>query len=125
MRALGLALLLLCPVAGTCQVGWWPAFSRAAQSRPKRAELQLPAKNPAIGKTFKLIHADTGGLRGDEIVAKGNVRATYEGYEIYTDELQGNRKTQVFRLTGNARATMSMPIMLPAKRAAKPSLKFR
>jgi len=98
MKRLFLAIVLL-PVFASAQSGWWPGYAKSLGSVTKK----LPLQNPAVGQIFKLIHADKGGVLGDEIVASGNVRATYRGYEISADAIRGNRKTQVFRLEGNGK----------------------
>lgn len=103
VRVVLLALAFV-PGLASAQSGWWPGFAKSIEKiSVKKADGQLPAKNPKIGETFKLIHADKWEGRGDEVAARGHVHATYQGYEIFADAIRGSKTTRVFRLEGGGK----------------------
>ena len=87
MRALALAL----------------PFALAATTLAQTPGSQLPPADPNKRQEFTLVHADKGGVDGDDVNAEGHIHAQFKGYDIYADRLTGNRSTQIFRLEGNAR----------------------
>ncbi len=65
----------------------------------------LPPRDPNLPDAFEVVSADNVKLEGDDIEAVGNVEILYQGYRLQAQRIFGNRKTQVFELTGGATLT--------------------
>ncbi|MGE3126113.1 MAG: hypothetical protein AB7F50_06175 [Fimbriimonadaceae bacterium] len=98
---LGAALLA---GAGWAQT-WYPGFERAFEQVVRQAPTapRLPAPSDQASKAFKLIHADVSTVAGDKVSASGAVHYQYEGYDVWADAVEGDRRTQVFEMFGNVR----------------------
>ncbi|MES1228159.1 MAG: hypothetical protein ABUL72_05770, partial [Armatimonadota bacterium] len=73
---------------------------------PASTQGQLPPANPEDDKQlFKLIRADQQEVNGNHVHLSGHVIATYKGYTMSADNIEGDRRTQVFTLSKNAKLT--------------------
>lgn len=57
---------------------------------------------PVDPKTILVRSADQFSRDGDRIIASGNVRFSYQGYDVTADRVDGNVQTQIFLLSGHA-----------------------
>jgi hypothetical protein len=93
--------LLLAPCLG--HADWYHGFRAAMKQVDRRGgPPQLPEPG-AASQVFRLVHADTSRIAGDEVEAAGAVRFEFKGYQVWADAIKGNRRTQVFELDGNVR----------------------
>lgn len=70
---------------------------------PKR-EGELPPPNAGKDEDRDLhIVKGKASLKGDMLLATDGVQLLYRGYQIFADEVRGDKKTQIFTATGNVR----------------------
>lgn len=104
MRTWLLLAATLAAAIGQAQA-WHPGFQRAFEQVVRRAptEPSLPEPSEQKSQQFKLIHADESKVAGDSVTASGAVHYQYQGYDVWADAVEGNRRTQVFEMFGNVR----------------------
>lgn len=73
-----------------------------ASSAQEGAGQQLPPPGTGQSKPLKIISADKGTRKGNEVLLEGNVEVEYEGYTLKADRIEGNTETQKFVLVGGA-----------------------
>lgn len=78
----------------------------AERGAPNRAaapaESQLPQTPPRrAGEPFVLRNADHFDRRGNSIVASGDVRFSFRGYDVVCDRVEGDLRTNIFTMRGN------------------------
>ena len=71
---------------------------------PAQTQGQLPAPDPENERLLlRIMRADEQELNGAHVSLRGKVVATYKGYTMTADSVEGDRRTQVFTLSKNAR----------------------
>lgn len=76
--------------------------STPAPQTPAIAPLPAPQQANGIAP-LRILSATEQSLNGDVLEATGDVVVTYKGYTLHAQHLIGNRKTQIFTLTKDAR----------------------
>ncbi len=71
-------------------------FPQVGDQRP------MPSPDPNISDAFNLHSAGRTTGTGDEFSAVRNVKLSFRGYDVSADRIDGNRRTEIFTLTGNA-----------------------
>lgn len=64
---------------------------------------KLPEKNQELPDVLTFVNADDLVFQGDAFTAKGNVEIHYKGYKLTGHQIEGNRVTRVFVLSGGGR----------------------
>lgn len=64
---------------------------------------RLPPPQPVDAETarFQILHAGKTSRLGQRVTASGGVHASYQGYDLLADEMEGNLDTDIFELRGN------------------------
>lgn len=69
---------------------------------PNQAQKPLPAPSQQNSVPLKVVSVDSSRINGDETAWEGNVILEYKGYRLKANSIKGNRRTQIFVLTGGA-----------------------
>jgi hypothetical protein len=96
----GLCLAGMVALGGLASADWWTGVREAARTARSAAQQAQPGQ-----KRLEVKSADRFSMRGDALVAEGNVHLVYGEFEIFGDKVTGDRRTEVFKIEGQARLT--------------------
>ena len=77
-----------------------PGQASGFDEGPKVQALPPPSQDP---RAFRIHSAKDAEQTGKDVRASGDVHFSYQGYDVWADQAQGNLNTKIFELAGNVR----------------------
>ncbi len=107
MRLVVAAIACALAAFGFCQDPAQPPQQPKGQDQPQQADPAKPIPRPDSQRSseLKVVSCDRVSLKGDVTVWEGRVVLEYKGYRLSANRIEGNRRTNIFSLTGGGELT--------------------